>query len=132
MPSAPASSSDRKAKLRSIADAYFNGLAAGDVSRVPYAEDVTLRTPLALGGEDSPIQGKAAVLAFFAGIYAAIGAVRIKEYYFNDALTSVCVNAEIDLRITGKTLHVADVFEVDVQGQVTAQHNHLDPRPAIA
>ena len=32
---------------------------------------------------------------------------------------------------TGAKLRVADLFEVDEAGQITAQENHFDPRPAL-
>jgi hypothetical protein len=127
----PSETVDRKRLLREIADAYFEGLAAGDIGGVPYAEDATLRTPLAPAGEATPIRGKAAILEFFAGIYEAIGSTRVKDYFFNDALTAVCVQAEIDLRGGTGKLNVADVFHVDANGTLTAQQNHYDPRPAI-
>ena len=62
---------NRKAQLRAIADAYFGGLTQGDVSHVPYDENVLFRTPLAAGGSDVPLRGRSALLDFFAGIYAA-------------------------------------------------------------
>ena len=121
--------SSRRAQLRGIADAYFNGLAQGDVSRVPYDEDAGLRTPLAPGGSEVPLRGRAAVLEFFAGIYAAIATVRVIEYFFNDELTSICVRADITLQ-SGNVLRVADIFLVSADGKVTEQENHYDPRPA--
>jgi hypothetical protein len=100
---------------------------------VPYRMPTTsCRVPLAPGGEECPLIGKTAVLAFFAGVYDAFGSTHVKEYYFNDMLSAVYVQAEIELRATGKMLRVANVFNVDQHGRVTAQHNHFDPRPAIA
>ena len=77
-------SNDRNAQLRAIADAYFNGLSQGDVSPVPYDENVVFRTPLAPGGSDVPLRGRAALLDFFAGIYAALEEVKVIDYYFNE------------------------------------------------
>ena len=43
-------------------NAYFDGLAAKDMSRVPWAKDATLRTPLnPAGGESALILGRKAM-----------------------------------------------------------------------
>lgn len=121
--------SDRKTQLRAIADGYFSGLVKRDVSPVPYDENVLFRTPLASGGSDAPLRGRAALLDFFAGIYAALGQVKVIDYFFNDALTSICVRTDLTLK-TGKVLRVADVFRISADGKVIEQENHYDPRPA--
>ena len=112
------------------ADAYFNGLRAHDLSQVPYDENVVFRTPLAPGGSNVPIRGWSALLDFFAGIYAALGQVRVIDYLFNDAQTSVFVRADIELK-NGNVLRVADVFRVSTDEGVVEQENYYDPRPAI-
>ena len=122
-------SNDRNAQLRAIADAYFNGLSQGDVSPVPYDENVVFRTPLAPGGSDVPLRGRAALLDFFAGIYAALEEVKVIDYYFNESSTSICVRADLTLK-TGKALRVADVFRISAEGKIVEQENHYDPRPA--
>jgi hypothetical protein len=124
-------SNDRNAELRAIAMAYFDGLSKGDVSPVPYDENVLFRTPLAPGGSEVPLSGRMALLDFFSGIYAAIEDVRIIEFYGNDASTSICVRADITLK-TGKVLRVADIFWISTEGTVLEQENHYDPRPAVA
>lgn len=129
MNASPGQTSDRKAQLRAIADGYFSGLAKRDVSPVPYDENVLFRTPLAPGGSDVPLRGRTALLGFFAGIYAALGEVKVIDYFFNDALTSICVRADLTLA-TGKVLRVADVFRISAGGKVMEQENHYDPRPA--
>lgn len=101
----------------------------GDVSHVPYDENVIFRTPLAPGGSDVPLSGRSALLDFFKGIYAALDGVGVIDYYFNEASTSICVRAEVRLK-TGKALRVADVFRINADGQVVEQENHYDPRPA--
>jgi len=131
MTSAAGPTSDRNAKLRAIADAYFSGLRNGDVSPVPYDENVLFRTPLAPGGSEVALRGRAALLDFFAGIYAALEEVNVIDYYFNAASTSICVRADLTLK-TGKVLRVADVFRISAEGKVTEQENHYDPRPAAS
>lgn len=117
-------------QLKSIADAYFDGLIAADLSALPYHDQVILRTPLADGGSDCPIVGKEAVLGFFSGIYAALESVSIIAYFFNEDATALSVQAHIVLK-SGKSLRVMDLFVVDSNGQVTEQENHYDPRPAL-
>lgn len=119
----------RNAQLRAIADAYFSGLIHGDVSPVPYDENVIFRTPLAPGGSEAALRGRSALLDFFSGIYAALGEVKVIDYYFNEASTSICVRADLTLK-TGKVLRVADVFRISADGKVVEQENHYDPRPA--
>lgn len=120
---------DRKSQLRAVADSYFSGLANHDVSAVAYDESVVFRTPLAPGGSAVPLQGRTALLDFFAGIYAALEGVEVIDYFFNDALTAICVRADVTLK-TGKVLRVADLFRFSADGKVIEQENHYDPRPA--
>ena len=49
--------------------AYFDGLAAKDVSHIPWADNATLRTPLnPAGGERALLRARQAILYFFEGI----------------------------------------------------------------
>ncbi|HKW87569.1 MAG TPA: nuclear transport factor 2 family protein [Candidatus Acidoferrales bacterium] len=69
------------ARLQTI-KAYFDGLAAKDVSRVPWSESATLRTPLnPAGGENELIRGRKAILDIFAGILPALRAVKVVRTY---------------------------------------------------
>ncbi len=129
MSNSPQQILNREAQLRAIADCYFSGLTNGDVSGVPYDDDVLFRTPLAAGGSDAPLRGKLALLDFFAGIYAALGEAKAIDYFLNDALTAICVRADVALK-SGKVLRVVDVFRISPDGKVIEQENHYDPRPA--
>ena len=61
---------------RQCVKAYFDGLAAKDMSRVPWAKDATLRTPLnPAGGESALIRGRNAILKFFNGILPAVSSL---------------------------------------------------------
>ena len=92
--------------------AYFDGLAAKDVSRVPWSENATLRTPLnPAGGEGTPIQGRKAIVDFFAGILPAIRAVKFLRYYAGGGGWAAG-QAEIALA-NGKTLYVLDAFRIE-------------------
>jgi hypothetical protein len=124
--------SRRKAQLKAAADAYFQGLAGKDMSAVPWDENVTFRGPLAPGGSERPLQGRKAVLEWFASIYPALGEIRTIEYYINEDLTAVAVRADVGITSPTGTLRVVDRFTVDARGQITRQENHYDPRPALA
>ena len=39
--------------------------------------------------------------------------------------------AEVGILQPACVLRVADLFEVDTEGHITAQENHYDPRPAL-
>lgn len=108
--------------------AYFNGLAAKDVSHIPWADNATLRTPLnPVGGESALICGRQAILDFFAGILPALRSVKVVRHYAGEA-GWVAAQAEIALA-NGKTLYALDAFRVQ-KGEIVEQQNHYDPRPA--
>jgi hypothetical protein len=108
--------------------AYFDGLAAKDVSRVPWAKDATLRTPLnPAGGESVLIRGREAILTFFNSILPAVRSLKFLRYYTGDG-GWVAGQAEISLA-NRKTLYVLDAFHVE-NGEIIEQQNHYDPRPA--
>jgi len=108
--------------------AYFDGLAAKDVSRIPWGENATLRTPLnPIGGEAQLIQGRKAILEFFAGILPAIRTVKMLRYYSGDDGWAAG-QAEIALA-NGKTLYALDAFRIE-NGRIVEQQNHYDSRPA--
>ena len=66
--------------------AYFDGIAAKDMSRVPWAKDATLRTPLnPAGGESALIRGRKAILEFFNDILPAVRSLEFLRYYTGDA-----------------------------------------------
>jgi hypothetical protein len=52
---------DRKDVIRAAVDGYFTGLATKDFDRIPFAENIRLRAPLAPGGVNRPITGRDAV-----------------------------------------------------------------------
>src|SRR2546423_15154174 len=87
--------------------AYFDGIAAKDMSQVAWAKDATLRTPLnPAGGESALIRGRQAILDFFNSILPAVRSVRLSHYYTrNDDW--VAAQAEFSLA-NGKTLYVFD------------------------
>lgn len=122
---------DRRARLRAVADDYFKALEAKNFARIPYHDKVVLRAPLAPGGVNAPLSGREALrTTWWPPLVPAIGKVKVLDYYFNEKLTAVCARALIDVvNITPKvTLRVNDWFEVDANGKITEQENHFDPR----
>jgi hypothetical protein len=108
--------------------AYFDGIAAGDMSRVPWAKDATLRTPLnPAGGENALIRSRKSILEFFNGILPAISNLKFIRYYGGDGGWSAG-QAEIGLA-NGKTLYVLDAFLIE-SGEIIEQQNHYDSRVA--
>ena len=80
-----------------IVEAYFDGIAAKDMSRVPWAQTATLRTPLnPAGGERVLIRGREAILRFFDNILPAIRSVKFLRYYTSES-NWVAGQAEISL-----------------------------------
>jgi len=110
--------------------AYFDAIAAKNVSQVPWAKDATLRTPLnPAGGESALIRGRQAILDFFNSILPAVRSVKFLHYY-TDNDDWVAGQAEIGLA-NGKTLYVFDAFRIE-NGEIIEQQNHYDPRPATS
>jgi hypothetical protein len=117
-----------KADPQQAVKAYFEGLAAKDVSRIPWADNATLRTPLnPAGGEGVLIRGRKSILDFFASILPAVRSVRVVRHYAGEA-GWIAAQAEIALA-NGKTLYVLDAFHVQ-KGEIIEQQNHYDSRPA--
>jgi hypothetical protein len=119
----------RRAQLRAAAEGYFTGLAQKDFEAIPFAESVVLRAPLAPGGVNHPLNGRAALrTVWWPPIASALGPVRVLDYYINDALTSICAAAEVSVGEPPVVLRVVDRFIVDHAGRITEQENHFDPR----
>ena len=122
---------DRKGQLIVAATAYFEGLARKNFDSIPWAETVVFRGPLSPGGSESPLIGRDAVLNFFRTLGPNLGEVRILSHFLNEDLTAIVTKAEIGVLQPACVLRIADLFEVDTQGRITAQENHYDPRPAL-
>lgn len=121
------SAAKRRAQLLAVAEAYMAGLASKDLSRIPYAEDVRLRAPLAPGGAQATQVGPAA-RAFLEGVLPLVGDVSILDQYVNDDLTGICTAALVSITSPPVILRVVDRFVVDADGKIVEQENHYDPR----
>jgi ketosteroid isomerase-like protein len=115
--------------LKQFARAYFDGLAAKDMSGVPYAEDAILWAPLGPDGLDTPIKGREAILSYFENVFPILGRVEIQNLFSNGEWA--CGRAFIELtQPAGAKLRVNDVFRIS-DGRIVEQENHYDPRPAL-
>lgn len=124
---------DRRHRLKSVADAYFQALQRKDFAAIPYADDVRLRAPLAPGGVNRPLIGKQALRSeWWQPLEPALDGVRIRvlDHYVNDMLTAIVTEAEITITAVNPpvTLRVADRFTIDADGKIVEQENHFDPR----
>lgn len=123
------SATKRRAQLRAVAEAYFAALAKKDFTAIPYADTVVLRAPLAPGGVHTPLVGKEALRTiWWPPLVPALGAVKVIEHYFNEQLTAIITEAEINIANPPTTLRVADRFTVNAEGLIVEQENHFDPR----
>jgi hypothetical protein len=127
----------RRAQMRAIVESYFAAIANHDFSAVPFAENVVLRSPLAppnqeIPYENYPLEGKEAVLAWFRGLYPALGPTKLLAVYFNEDLSVVAARADLTITSPKGTLRVLDSFRITEAGEIVEQENHYDPRPALA
>jgi hypothetical protein len=121
---------DRKTTIRTAVHAYFEGLAEKDFDRIPFAEDVELRAPLAPGGAGCPIRGREQVRQlWWQPLPSLLGAVTLTDVYFDDALSGAMAEALVEVRTDPPVvLRVADRLTIDEAGRITSQENHFDPR----
>jgi hypothetical protein len=120
---------ERKALLESIVRTYFDALAKGDFDMIPYDDNVCLRTPLAPGGVQRPLVGKETLRKiWWAPLPSLVAGTKVCGVFFNDGLTAVVGEAEIEIVNPRVTLRVADRFIVNESSKILEQTNYFDPR----
>lgn len=123
------SQNERRAQLKQAAARYFEGLAKKDFNLIPYDENVSLRAPLAPGGIHKPLVGKKNLrTVWWTPLPAILGEVRVFDFYFNEDLTAVVGEAEVEITNPKARLRVADRFTINSAGKIVEQVNHFDPR----
>jgi limonene-1,2-epoxide hydrolase len=127
-----AAATARKALLKSVTEAYFEGIAEKDMSSVPYDDNVVLRSPLGPKGIDHPMVGRQAVLDWFASLWPVVGETQVWEHYFNEDLTIIATRADITITKPLSKIRVTDRFAVSAEGKITQQENHYDAKGASA
>jgi hypothetical protein len=120
----------RKQVIQQAVDGYFEGLARKDFDIIPFADDVTLRAPLAPGGVHCPLQGRDDVRAeWWQPLPGLLGRVTRGRVYFDEEQTGAIAEAEVEVLLDPPVvLRVADRFIVDEAGRIKDQENHFDPR----
>jgi hypothetical protein len=118
----------RRTQMRTVVEAYFEGIAKQDMAAVPYDDNVMLRSPLAPGGLSTPLVGRQAVLDWFASLWSVLGETEIFEHYFNDDLTVIATRADIVITSPPSRLRVTDRFRISPEGKIIQQENHYDPQ----
>jgi len=123
------SQNERRAQLKQAAGKYFEGLAKKDFNLIPYDDSVSLRAPLAPGGIHKPLVGKENLrTVWWTPLPAILGEVRVFDFYYNEDLTAVVGEAEVEITNPKARLRVADRFTVNSAGKIIEQVNHFDPR----
>jgi hypothetical protein len=76
-----------------------------------------------------PLAGKQALrTVWWAPLEQVLGRVKVIEHYFNETLTAVVTEAEVQILNPPAVLRVADRFRVNDAGKIIEQENHFDPR----
>lgn len=120
---------NRKEQLKRIAETYFQSLRNKNFSAIPYDDNIVMRAPLAPGGVNNPIHGKALVeTQWWQPMEPVLDGVRINifDHYINDSMSGIITEAEIILANPSVTLRVADRFIVNEEGKIIEQENHVD------
>ena len=124
---------ERRQLLKSVAEAYFQGLQQQDFASIPYDENVTLRAPLSPGGVNRPLVGESVLRTqWWQPLVPALLGLRVQilDHYINETSTAIVTEAEITITVLDPpvTLRVADRFTVSDEGKILEQENHFDPR----
>ena len=121
---------ERKAQLHAIARGYVTeGLGKGNFDAIPYADEVSLRAPLAPGGSTHPLKGRENLrTVWWAPLPALVAGVEVVESYVNEDLTRAAVEFHLQVTNPACTLRILDRFTVNEEGEIVQQENYFDPR----
>lgn len=122
------SQNERRAQLKQAATKYFEGLAKKDFNLIPYDDSVSLHAPPAPGGIHKPRVGKENLrTVWWTPLPAILGEVRVFDFYYNEDLTAVVGETEVEITNPKARLRVADRSTVNSAGKIVEQLNHFDP-----
>lgn len=100
-------------------ESYLQGLKNKDLSKVPFASDVTFESPL------SPkLIGAEAVIEFLTGLFPAIKDIRVKQHIVEGEYVATLFDFDTSFGI----IPVFDCFRV-TGGQIKQIRPYYDPRP---
>jgi hypothetical protein len=119
--SSPATQTQNVTDFEAIAEAYFGALEDGNLAKVPWANDVVLRAPLAAR---NPLTGRKEVEDYIGPLAGKLGEVRIRQIFIGSSRDAMAVEAMVG------PLHVLDKFVIR-DGQIVEQQNFYDPRPFL-
>ena len=120
----------RSAQLHALARGYVTeALGKKNFDAIPYADDVSLRAPIAPGGSANPIVGREKLrTVWWAPLPGLIGEVEVLDTFVNQDLSAVTVEFSCGIIDPPCTLRVVDRFKVNAEGKIVDQENFADPR----
>lgn len=108
----------REEKIK-VVETYLNGLAGKDLSRVPFADDVTFAGPRV-----PPLAGRATVVRFLSMILPAIRSIHIGEHLVEGDY----VATTFDMETSGGTDRVFDRIRI-VNAEIKSIQSFYYPQP---
>lgn len=128
----------KKELLISVVETYKKGIKERDFSIIPYAENVTMRTPFTKNGMNLQLKGKQALFndwwkPLLLTPNSKEVVFKVTDYYFNESLTSVMAESVVtDYNAEPPaTVYVAERFTLNEAGKIIDQINHIDVRDIL-
>lgn len=100
-------------------EAYLQGLKNKDLSKVPFARDITFESPLS-----AKLIGAESIIEFLAGLFPAIKDIRVKQHIVEGEYVATL----FDFETTFGVIPVFDCFRV-TGGEIKQIRPYYDPRP---
>ena len=128
----------RKELLISTVETYIKGIKERDFSIIPYAENVTMRTPFTKYGTKIQLKGKEALFnEWWKPLLLTPNSkevvFKVTDYYFNESLTSIIAESVVtDYNAEPPAVvYVAERFTLNEAGEIIDQINHIDVRDVL-
>lgn len=128
----------KKELLISIVETYIKGIKERDFSIIPYAENVTMRTPFTKNGMKLQLKGKEELFnEWWKPLLLTPNSkevvFKVTDYYFNESLTSIVAESVVtDYNAEPPaTVYVSERFTLNEAGEIIAQINHIDVRDVL-
>lgn len=128
----------KKKLLVSIVETYIKGIKERNFSIIPYAENVTMRTPFTKNGMNLQLKGKEALFnEWWKPLLLTPNSkevvFKVTDYYFNESLTSIMAESVVtDYNAEPPAIvYVAERFTLNKAGEIIDQINHIDVRDVL-
>ena len=128
----------KKELLISTVETYIKGIKERDFSIIPYAENVTMRTPFTKNGMKTQLKGKEALFnEWWKPLLLTPNSkevvFKVSDYFFNESLTSIVAESIVtDYNAEPPaTVYVAERFTLNEDGEIIDQINHIDVRDVL-